>query len=142
MKTNRMMTAAAVLLGAMTFTAAIAHAQDNMGDMSGHSHAGHQHMMMSNDAMMMADNGSAPMAAHRVSGEVKKISGEVKKIDLAKGEIKIRHEAIAHLDMMAMTMVFKAKDKADLANLKVGDRITFQAESLGGVLTAIEIKKQ
>ncbi|HQT01723.1 MAG: copper-binding protein [Gammaproteobacteria bacterium] len=135
MKTNRMMTAAAVLLGAMTFTAAIAHAQDNMGDMSGHSHAGHQHMMMSNDAMMMADNGSAPMAAHRVSGEVKKI-------DLAKGEIKIRHEAIAHLDMMAMTMVFKAKDKADLANLKVGDRITFQAESLGGVLTAIEIKKQ
>ncbi|OZB87289.1 MAG: hypothetical protein B7Z48_01050 [Thiotrichales bacterium 12-47-6] len=130
-----MMTAAAVLLGAMTFTAAIAHAQDNMGDMSGHSHAGHQHMMMSNDAMMMADNGSAPMAAHRVSGEVKKI-------DLAKGEIKIRHEAIAHLDMMAMTMVFKAKDKADLANLKVGDRITFQAESLGGVLTAIEIKKQ
>jgi hypothetical protein len=98
MKTNRMMTAAAVLLGAMTFTAAIAHAQDNMGDMSGHSHAGHQHMMMSNDAMMMADNGSAPMAAHRVSGEVKKI-------DLAKGEIKIRHEAIAHLDMMAMTMV-------------------------------------
>ncbi|HQR81511.1 MAG TPA: copper-binding protein [Thiotrichales bacterium] len=135
MKTNRMMTAAAVLLGAMTFTAAIAHAQDNMGDMSGHSHAGHQHMMMSNDAMMMADNGSAPMAAHRVSGEVKKI-------DLAKGEIKIRHEAIAHLDMMAMTMVFKAKDKADLANLKVGDRITFQAESLGGVITAIEIKKQ
>ncbi len=135
MKTNRMMTAAAVLLGAMTFTAAIAHAQDNMGDMSGHSHAGHQHMMMSNDAMMMADNGSAPMAAHRVSGEVKKI-------DLAKGEIKIRHEAIAHLDMMAMTMVFKAKDKADLANLKVGDRITFQAESLGGVVTAIEIKKQ
>lgn len=135
MKTNRMMTAAAVLLGAMTFTAAIAHAQDNMGDMSGHSHAGHQHMMMSNDAMMMADNGSAPMAAHRMSGEVKKI-------DLAKGEIKIRHEAIAHLDMMAMTMVFKAKDKADLANLKVGDRITFQAESLGGVLTAIEIKKQ
>ncbi|OYX06494.1 MAG: hypothetical protein B7Z05_04670 [Thiotrichales bacterium 32-46-8] len=130
-----MMTAAAVLLGAMTFTAAIAHAQDNMGDMSGHSHAGHQHMMMSNDAMMMADNGSAPMAAHRVSGEVKKI-------DLAKGEIKIRHEAIAHLDMMAMTMVFKAKDKADLANLKVGDRITFQAESLGGVITAIEIKKQ
>ncbi len=135
MKTNRMMTAAAVLLGAMTFTAAIAHAQDNMADMSGHSHAGHQHMMMSNDAMMMADNGSAPMAAHRVSGEVKKI-------DLAKGEIKIRHEAIAHLDMMAMTMVFKAKDKADLANLKVGDRITFQAESLGGVVTAIEIKKQ
>lgn len=135
MKTKYIGTAALILMSAFSLTVSLASAEEPMGSMTGHSAGSemHHHMMMSSETMMASN--VTPAADHRVGGEVKKI-------DVAKGEIKIRHEAIRHLDMMAMTMVFKARDKADLANLKVGDHITFQAENIDGVLTAIAIKKQ
>lgn len=66
--------------------------------------------------------------------------GEVKKVDLEAGKVTIKHGPIKHMDMPGMTMVFTAKDKALLTNVKPGDKIQFIVVSEGGkmVVTAIE----
>ena len=51
--------------------------------------------------------------------------GEVKKVDLEAGKVTIKHGPIKHMDMPGMTMVFTAKDKGLLANVKPGDKIQF-----------------
>jgi Cu/Ag efflux protein CusF len=42
--------------------------------------------------------------------------------------------------MPAMTMVFDVKDKAELSELKVGDKITFIPSNANGELTATSVK--
>ena len=67
-------------------------------------------------------------------------AGEVRKVDTAQGKLTIRHEAIANLDMPAMTMVFRA-DKPDLLkDLKAGDKIRFRAESVAGAMVVTQIE--
>jgi Cu(I)/Ag(I) efflux system membrane fusion protein len=53
-------------------------------------------------------------------------SGTVQSVDAAAGTLEIEHNAIPTLQWPAMTMEFKAKDKALLAGLKPGDRIEFE----------------
>ncbi|MEO8299270.1 MAG: copper-binding protein [Burkholderiales bacterium] len=57
--------------------------------------------------------------------------GEVRKLDAATGTITLKHGEIKNLDMPPMTMVFKVKDRAWLAPLKVGDKVRFRAEMKG-----------
>lgn len=64
--------------------------------------------------------------------------GEVKKVDKSAGKITLKHGPLATLEMPAMTMVFRVKDPAMLDQLKVGDRIRFAAEKVGGYLTVTE----
>ncbi|MCR5869161.1 copper-binding protein [Aquincola sp. J276] len=66
--------------------------------------------------------------------------GEVRKVDVQAGRITIRHAEIRHLDMPAMTMVFRAPDAALLQQVKPGDRIRFRAEKVEGgyAVTAVE----
>ncbi len=66
--------------------------------------------------------------------------GEVKKIDKETGKITIKHGDIKHMDMPGMTMVFIAKDKAMLDQVKAGDKIRFMAVQEGGKLTVTEIE--
>jgi Cu(I)/Ag(I) efflux system protein CusF len=65
--------------------------------------------------------------------------GEVKKVDAEAGKITIKHGPIKHLDMPGMSMVFTAKDKSLLANLKPSDKIQFMVRNEEGkmVITAI-----
>jgi Cu/Ag efflux protein CusF len=69
------------------------------------------------------------------------VGGEVRKVDREAKKITIRHEAMAPLDMPAMTMVFQVKDPALLDQVKAGDRIRFEAEKLGGAYTITRIEK-
>ena len=66
--------------------------------------------------------------------------GEVKKVDIEAGKVTIKHGPIKHMDMPGMTMVFTAKDKALLTNVKPGDKVQFMVVSESGkmVVTAIE----
>jgi Cu/Ag efflux protein CusF len=68
---------------------------------------------------------------------------EVKKVDAANGKLTLKHGEIRNLDMPPMTMVFAVKDPAVLSNLRVGDKVKFQAEKVGGkfTVTAIELAK-
>ena len=65
--------------------------------------------------------------------------GEVKKIDLDAGKLTIKHGELKNINMPAMTMVFDVLDKAALAKLKTGDKITFVANNANGQLTATNV---
>jgi Cu/Ag efflux protein CusF len=66
--------------------------------------------------------------------------GEVRRIDKDAKKLTIKHGPITHLDMPPMTMVFQVKDPGMLEQVKVGDRIRFAAENIGGQLTVTQIE--
>lgn len=66
--------------------------------------------------------------------------GEVRKVDKAAKTITLTHGPIPSLDMPAMTMAFRVKDPAILDRIKAGDKVRFQAESLGGAYTVTRIE--
>jgi Cu(I)/Ag(I) efflux system protein CusF len=61
--------------------------------------------------------------------------GEVRKVDKDAAKITLRHGELKNLEMPAMTMVFQVKDKAMLDQVKVGDKVRFTADKVGGVFT-------
>lgn len=68
------------------------------------------------------------------------VEGEVRKVDRVAGQVTLKHGDIKNLDMPGMTMVFKAKDPAMLATVKVGDKVRFKAAMAGQVLTVTEMQ--
>ena len=66
--------------------------------------------------------------------------GEVRKVDKDAKKITIKHGPIQSLDMPAMTMVFQVKDTALLEQVKVGDKIRFAADKVGGAYTVTKIE--
>ncbi|MBN9050826.1 MAG: copper-binding protein [Rhizobiales bacterium] len=70
------------------------------------------------------------------------INGEVRKIDAAAGKITLKHGPIPSLEMdEPMTMVFQIKDAAALKQLKVGDKVKFDADRVDGKITVTKIQK-
>jgi Cu(I)/Ag(I) efflux system periplasmic protein CusF len=67
--------------------------------------------------------------------------GEVRRVDKEAGKLTIRHATIKSLDMPPMTMVFVAKDKSMLDQLKAGDKIRFTAINDAGKYIVTEIQK-
>jgi Cu/Ag efflux protein CusF len=72
------------------------------------------------------------------------VKGEVKKIDESAGKITMKHGPIKNLDMDedGMTMVFRVQDPAMLKQVKVGDKVQFQAERVTAGITVTKIEKQ
>jgi Cu(I)/Ag(I) efflux system protein CusF len=71
------------------------------------------------------------------------VKGEVKKIDGTAGKITLTSGPIKNLDMDEdnMTMVFRVQDPAMLKQVKVGDKVQFQADSVNGQITVTKIQK-
>jgi Cu(I)/Ag(I) efflux system protein CusF len=65
--------------------------------------------------------------------------GEIRKIDRAAKKITLKHGPIASIDMPAMTMMFNLKDPAIARDFKVGDKVRFQVQMIGGSATVTEI---
>lgn len=70
------------------------------------------------------------------------VDGEVRKLDAAAGLIVLRHGDIPNLGMPGMTMAFDVADKKMLRDLKVGDKVRFQAEMVKGKATVTELIAQ
>ena len=68
------------------------------------------------------------------------VAGTVEKVDAAQGKITIDHGPIPNLDMEAMTMVFRAGDKAMLKQVKKGDKVQFQADRVNGQISITNIQ--
>ena len=66
--------------------------------------------------------------------------GEIKKVDLEAGKVTIKHGEIKHLEMPSMTMVFTAKNKNLLTDIKVGEKIKFMVISEGGKMIVTDIQ--
>ena len=70
------------------------------------------------------------------------IDGQVTKIDESAGKITLKHGPIKKLDMdEGMTMVFRVQDLAMLKQVKVGDKVKFDAERVRGQITVTRIQK-
>jgi len=71
------------------------------------------------------------------------VRGEVKKIDDGAGKITLKHGPIKKLDMdeNGMTMVFRVQDPAMLKQVKVGDKVQFEADRVNGQITVTKIQK-
>ena len=70
------------------------------------------------------------------------INGEVKKIDESAGKITLKHGPAKSLGMdEPMTMVYRVKDPAMLKQVKVGDKVRFEAESGDTGYTVTGIRK-
>jgi len=66
--------------------------------------------------------------------------GEIRKVDKDAKKITIKHGPIQNLGMGAMTMVFQVKEPAMLDQVKAGDKVRFQADTVGGALTVTRIE--
>jgi len=70
------------------------------------------------------------------------ISGEVRKIDESTGKITLKHGPAKSLGMEEpMTMVYRVKDPALLKQVKVGDKVTFEAEEAASGYTVTKMEK-
>ncbi|MEY9460471.1 copper-binding protein [Bradyrhizobium ottawaense] len=71
------------------------------------------------------------------------VDGEVKKIDERAGKITLKHGPIKNLDMEdeEMIMVFRVSDPSMLNQVKVGEKVQFDAERLTGGITITKIQK-
>jgi Cu/Ag efflux protein CusF len=69
------------------------------------------------------------------------VNGQVTRIDEAAGKITLRHGPIKKLDMNeGMTMVFRVQDPAMLKQVKVGDKVKFDADRINGQITLTKIE--
>ena len=70
------------------------------------------------------------------------VDGQVTKIDESAGKITLKHGPIKKFDMDdGMTMVFRVHDPAMLKQVKVGDKIKFEADKVNGQFTVMKIQK-
>jgi Cu(I)/Ag(I) efflux system periplasmic protein CusF len=70
------------------------------------------------------------------------VTGEVKKVDEAAGKITLKHGPIKSLDMdEGMTMVFRVQDPSMLKQVKVGDKVQFEAERATAGITITKMQK-
>ncbi|TXI98826.1 MAG: RND transporter [Aquabacterium sp.] len=78
-----------------------------------------------------------------LSVQAQPVDGEVKKIDVDAGKITLKHGPIQNLDIPAMQMAFRVANPAWLQKLQVGDKVSFEADKVGGqfTVTAIEVRK-
>jgi Cu(I)/Ag(I) efflux system periplasmic protein CusF len=70
------------------------------------------------------------------------VNGQVTKIDEPAGKITLKHGPIKKFDMNeGMTMVFRVQDPAMLKQVKVGDKVRFDADRVNGQFTVTKIEK-
>jgi Cu/Ag efflux protein CusF len=82
------------------------------------------------------------LATGTFAAEGAAISGEVKKIDEGAGKITLKHGPAKSLGMEEpMTMVYRVKDPAILKQVKVGDKVTFEAEEAASGYTVTKMNK-
>jgi len=85
---------------------------------------------------------AATLAVTAVAAEA--INAEVKKIDEGAGKITLKHGPAKSLGMdEPMTMVYPVKDPAMLKQVKIGDKVKFEADvsSDGIVVTKLQKSK-
>ena len=85
---------------------------------------------------------SGGMLASVTLAQAPMVNGQVTRIDESAGKITLRHGPIKKLDMNeGMTMVFRVQDPQMLKQVKVGDKVRFDADRINGQITVTKIEK-
>jgi Cu(I)/Ag(I) efflux system protein CusF len=74
------------------------------------------------------------------AGETHKGKATVKSVDAGNGTVSLSHEPIQSMNWPAMTMKFKAADKAMLKNVKPGAKVEFSFVQSGKDYVIMDIK--
>ena len=69
-------------------------------------------------------------------------AGVVRKLDNEQKKITLKHEALENLGMPPMTMVFRFEKASLIDKVKVGDRVMFRAEQIGGAFVVTKLTRQ
>ena len=69
-------------------------------------------------------------------------AGVVRKLDHEQKKITIKHEALENLGMPPMTMVFRLEKASLIDKAKVGDRVLFRAEQIGGAFVVTKLTRE
>ena len=82
-------------------------------------------------------------ASSAASAQEEMVKGVVKKVDAGAGKITLTSGPIKSLDMDEdnMTMVFRVKDPAMLKQVKVGDKVQFEAGRVNGEIAVTSLQK-
>lgn len=67
-------------------------------------------------------------------------AGEVVKVDRAQGRVTLKHAEIRSMEIPAMTMTYRVKDKAQLESLKPGDKVQFSIDRIDSQYTVVAIE--
>ena len=82
------------------------------------------------------------LSTHAAMAQADMVKGEVRKIDESAGKITLKHGPIKSLGMdEGMTMVFRVQDPAMLKQVKVGDKVQFEAERATAGITITKLQK-
>jgi Cu/Ag efflux protein CusF len=85
---------------------------------------------------------SAGLSLGAVAAQDAAISGEVKKVDEGASKITLKHGSAKSLGMdEPMTMVYRVKVPAMLKQVKVGDKVTFEAEEAASGYIVTKMQK-
>ena len=85
---------------------------------------------------------SSTMLPNLTAAQSAMVNGQVIKIDESAGKITLKHGPIKKLEMEeGMTMVFRVQDPAMLKQVKVGDKVKFDADRVNGQITVTKIEK-
>ena len=77
-----------------------------------------------------------------VRAQSEMVDGQVTKIDQSASKITLKHGPMKKFDMDdGMTMVFRVQDPAMLKQVKVGDKVKFEADKINGQFTVIKMQK-
>jgi Cu(I)/Ag(I) efflux system protein CusF len=89
---------------------------------------------------MKDDMKGMDMKSDKASSQAHKATGTVTKVDPAKSTVTIAHGPVQSMKWPAMTMTFKAKDKAMLDKVKQGDKVEFSFVQSGKDYVVTDIK--
>ncbi|WFU39655.1 copper-binding protein [Bradyrhizobium sp. CB82] len=85
---------------------------------------------------------STGLSLGALAAEGASITAEVKKIDEAASKLTLKHGPAKSLGMdEPMTMVYRVKDPAMLKQVKIGDKVSFEAEEAASGYTVTRLQK-
>ena len=76
-----------------------------------------------------------------VRAQSEMVDGQVTKIDQSASKITLKHGPLKKFDMDGMSMVFRVQDPAMLKQVKVGDKVKFEADKINGQFTVTKMQK-
>ena len=85
---------------------------------------------------------AAVLAVGMSAASAQTVNGEVVKIEVDRGRITLKHDAIPNLEMDGMTMVFRVADPAMLTQVREGERVRFDASRVNGNITVTRIQRR
>ena len=85
---------------------------------------------------------AAVLAAGLSAASAQTVNGEVVKIEVDRGRITLKHDAIPNLEMDGMTMVYRVADPAMLTQVREGERVRFEASRVNGNITVTRIQRR